>query len=94
MANAQKGHYPASLTHGQPATPSTLGKEIMVFVERLERMRDDLATFKMQGKFGGAVGTYGTQSGLSGRKLGSVRSQVHQVSVSFHSLVLRRSIRR
>lgn len=58
MAAAQKNTTLLSLTHGQPATPSTLGKEIMVFVERLERMRDDLATFKMQGKFGGAVGTY------------------------------------
>lgn len=47
-----------SLTHGQPATPTTLGKEIMVFVERLERQRDQLVSFRMQGKFGGAVGNY------------------------------------
>lgn len=47
-----------SLTHGQPATPTTLGKEMMVFVERLERQRDQLAVFKMNGKFGGAVGNY------------------------------------
>ncbi len=47
-----------SLTHGQPATPSTLGKEMMVFVERLERQRDSLVRFRMQGKFGGAVGNY------------------------------------
>lgn len=47
-----------SLTHGQPATPTTLGKEIQVFVERLERQRDQLMAFKMQGKFGGAVGNY------------------------------------
>ncbi len=47
-----------SLTHGQPATPSTLGKEMMVFVERLERQRDALVDFRMCGKFGGAVGNY------------------------------------
>lgn len=47
-----------SLTHGQPATPTTLGKEVMVFVERLERQRDQLVAFRMQGKFGGAVGNY------------------------------------
>lgn len=47
-----------SLTHGQPATPTTLGKEMMVFVERLERQRDALVGFRMCGKFGGAVGTY------------------------------------
>ncbi len=47
-----------SLTHGQPATPTTLGKEMMVFVERLERQRDYLVSFRMSGKFGGAVGTY------------------------------------
>ncbi|MBP9850920.1 MAG: adenylosuccinate lyase, partial [Candidatus Peribacteraceae bacterium] len=47
-----------SLTHGQPATPTTLGKEMMVFVERLERQRDSLVGFRMCGKFGGAVGNY------------------------------------
>ncbi len=47
-----------SLTHGQPATPTTLGKEMMVFVERLERQRDSLVDFRMCGKFGGAVGNY------------------------------------
>jgi adenylosuccinate lyase len=47
-----------SLTHGQPATPTTLGKEMMVFVERLERQRKELVQFSMCGKFGGAVGNY------------------------------------
>jgi adenylosuccinate lyase len=48
-----------SLTHGQPATPTTLGKEMRVFADRLERQRRQLGEFRMQGKFGGAVGTYG-----------------------------------
>ena len=47
-----------SLTHGQPATPTTVGKEIAVYVERLERQLKWLNEFKMQGKFGGAVGNY------------------------------------
>lgn len=47
-----------SMTHGQPATPTTLGKEIMVFVERLHRQYVVLSAFTMSGKFGGAVGNY------------------------------------
>lgn len=47
-----------SLTHGQPATPTTLGKEIAVFADRLERQLQQLKKFRMQGKFGGAVGNY------------------------------------
>jgi adenylosuccinate lyase len=47
-----------SLTHGQPATPTTLGKEMLVFVERLQRQIDGLWSFSMQGKFGGAVGNF------------------------------------
>jgi adenylosuccinate lyase len=58
IANANKKRRMLSLTHGQPATPTTLGKELMVFVDRLERQRQQLMAFKMQGKFGGAVGTY------------------------------------
>ena len=50
-----------SLTHGQPATPTTLGKETRVFVERLERQFRALQSFSMQGKFGGAVGNYFAQ---------------------------------
>lgn len=47
-----------SLTHGQPATPTTLGKEIMVFADRLERQLSQLKKFRMQGKLGGAVGNF------------------------------------
>ncbi|MEK7563770.1 MAG: lyase family protein, partial [Patescibacteria group bacterium] len=45
-----------SLTHGQPATPTTVGKEFQVFADRLERPLDQLKKFRMQGKLGGAVG--------------------------------------
>lgn len=45
-------------THGQPATPTRLGKEIMVFVYRLEAQLADLKTVKISGKFGGATGNF------------------------------------
>lgn len=47
-----------SLTHGQPATPTTVGKEFLVFVERLGRQLSQLYDFRMYGKFGGAVGNF------------------------------------
>ncbi len=47
-----------SLTHGQPATPTTVGKELLVFVERLGRQLTTLFDFRMGGKFGGAVGNF------------------------------------
>jgi adenylosuccinate lyase len=46
-----------ALTHGQPAIPTTLGKEIMVFVERLEYCQKKVENFKYYTKIGGAVGT-------------------------------------
>lgn len=48
-----------SLTHGQPATPTTLGKEFFVFMERLGHQLSTLYGFRMNGKFGGSVGTLG-----------------------------------
>ncbi len=47
-----------SLTHGQPATPTTVGKEFLVFSSRLERQMEALKKLRMQGKFGGAVGNF------------------------------------
>ena len=43
-------------THGQPATPTRLGKEIMVFVARLEEQLRQLASLSYPAKFGGATG--------------------------------------
>ncbi len=45
-------------THGQPASPTCLGKEIMVFVYRLTRQLDMLKAIRMTGKFGGATGNF------------------------------------
>ena len=45
-------------THGQPASPTRLGKEIMVFAERLQRQLDLLAQVPFSAKFGGATGNF------------------------------------
>ena len=45
-------------THGQPASPTRLGKEIMVFVYRLTEQLAQLKACKMTAKFGGATGNY------------------------------------
>ena len=45
-------------THGQPASPTTLGKEIYVFVERLKYQVKTLETAQHSGKFGGATGNF------------------------------------
>jgi adenylosuccinate lyase len=45
-------------THGQPASPTRLGKEIQVFVERLEAQLELLATIPYSAKFGGATGNF------------------------------------
>ncbi len=45
-------------THGQPASPSRLGKEILVFVERLEEQMRLLFNIPFAAKFGGATGNY------------------------------------
>ena len=45
-------------THGQPASPTRLGKEVMVFVYRLEEQLNVLKSCKITSKFGGATGNY------------------------------------
>jgi len=47
-----------SRTHGQTASPTTLGKEIANVVARLERQREQIASVKLSGKINGAVGNY------------------------------------
>jgi len=47
-----------SRTHGQTASPSTLGKEIANVVARLERQRKQLVAVEVSGKINGAVGNY------------------------------------
>ena len=45
-------------THGQPASPTRLGKEVMVFVYRLQRQLDMLRACPLTAKFGGATGNF------------------------------------
>lgn len=47
-----------SLTHGQPATPTTFGKELAVFYERAMNQYLQIKGHKLKGKFGGATGTW------------------------------------
>ncbi|MDC7700830.1 adenylosuccinate lyase [Vogesella indigofera] len=47
-----------SRTHGQPATPSTMGKELANVVYRLKRQREQLVKQELLGKINGAVGNY------------------------------------
>src|SRR5205085_2531302 len=45
-------------THGQPASPTRLGKEIMVFVERIENAVEQALYIPVNAKFGGATGNF------------------------------------
>jgi adenylosuccinate lyase len=58
MAHAHASDAMMSRTHGQPATPTTLGKEVAVFVHRLRRAIEQLRTVRILGKINGAVGNY------------------------------------
>ena len=58
MAHVHAGLPLLSRTHGQTASPSTLGKEIANVVARLQRQRKQLAAVDISGKINGAVGNY------------------------------------
>ena len=45
-------------THGQPASPTLLGKELKVFIERLEVQINELKKIQIKAKFGGATGNF------------------------------------
>ncbi|PPL17203.1 adenylosuccinate lyase [Microterricola pindariensis] len=61
LAELAEQHRDAAMlchTHGQPATPSTMGKELAVFVYRLGRIVGQLEGTEYLGKFSGATGTF------------------------------------
>ena len=58
MAHAHADDAMMARTHGQPATPTTLGKEVAVFVHRLRQAREVLARVPIRGKVNGAVGNF------------------------------------
>ena len=51
-----------SHTHGQPATPTTMGKEFLIFYKRIEDLVKKLEKIKIKGKFNGATGNYSAHS--------------------------------
>lgn len=58
LANNERDTPMLSRTHGQPATPTTFGKEMAVFVYRITRVARDLDAIRLTGKFSGATGTF------------------------------------
>ena len=58
MAHEQAGVPMLSRTHGQTATPTTLGKEVANVVARLQHAREGIASVKLLAKMNGAVGNY------------------------------------
>lgn len=58
LASKWKGIAMLARTHGQPASPTTVGKEIMVFVERINAVIDQLMSIPFSAKFGGATGNF------------------------------------
>lgn len=58
LAHAHAEQPMLSRTHGQPATPTTLGKEMANVVARLRRQRQQIADTTLMGKINGAVGNY------------------------------------
>ncbi|MEJ2619200.1 MAG: adenylosuccinate lyase [Candidatus Thiodiazotropha sp.] len=58
LAQQLADHPVLSRTHGQPASPSTMGKEMANVVYRLQRQRDQIAAVQLMGKINGAVGNY------------------------------------
>jgi len=58
LAEQHKSLSMLSRTHGQTASPTTLGKELAVFVYRLDRQRQQICKQEILGKFNGAVGNY------------------------------------
>tara|TARA_B100000029_G_C17609840_1_gene969144 strand:+ start:21045 stop:22394 length:1350 start_codon:yes stop_codon:yes gene_type:complete len=58
LANKYKNSSMLSLTHGQPATPTTFGKELAVFASRLDRQIKQFKQHLLLGKLNGATGTW------------------------------------
>ena len=58
LSNESKNIPMLARTHGQPASPTKLGKEIMVFIERLKNQLKTLNSIPNAAKFGGATGNY------------------------------------
>ena len=88
FAHEWRGVAMLARTHGQPASPTTLGNEFMVYVERLEKQLAQLHAIAVPAKFGGATGNFNAHHAaypaidwvafanrFVGEKLGLSRSQ-------------------
>ena len=77
-----------SRTHGQPATPTTMGKELAVFVHRLNRQLDRVKSIEYLGKFSGATGTWSAQLVASPETdwLSESKLFVEQLGLTFNPL--------
>jgi len=62
MGKKYKSTAMLSHTHGQPASPTTMGKEFINFHKRLSAQIDDLKNIQIKGKFNGATGNYSAHS--------------------------------
>ena len=58
LARKYKNVSMLALTHGQPATPTSLGKEFAVFADRLQRQLQHIKSHRLLGKLSGATGTW------------------------------------
>jgi adenylosuccinate lyase len=58
LADTWKNISMLAKTHGQPASPTKLGKELMVFIERLQAQISQLKSIPWSAKFGGATGNF------------------------------------
>ncbi|MCL4106731.1 UNVERIFIED_CONTAM: hypothetical protein GTU68_048175 [Idotea baltica] len=58
LSSEWKGMPMLARTHGQPASPTTLGKEMLVFIERLEVQIQQIDNLEIMAKFGGATGNF------------------------------------
>ncbi len=58
LSDAYKDIQMLSRTHGQAATPTKIGKEFFVFVERLKKQKLQLEQIQLEAKFGGATGNF------------------------------------
>ncbi|MFQ5547650.1 MAG: adenylosuccinate lyase [Woeseia sp.] len=87
-----------SRTHGQAASPTTLGKEMANFVARLTRARDQFAGVEVRAKFNGAVGNFNAHvaaypdadwPGISGRFIESLGLQpnLHTTQIEPHDWI-------
>lgn len=58
ISRINKSSFMLARTHGQPAVPTTFGKELVIFYARISKLEKRLKNFKFEGKLNGAVGNY------------------------------------